>query len=157
MPALLEEGAGLPLAVGHEASGLRRAAVELAGVVERFLQIGRHLDARDVVGAVRLLAVAFRDADRRPHIEAPQELGAERVAQEQVVDEADGAQLLEQRDVATSSLRRSPMASGETGTLDAPVALILITQISSGMFSAPTHLALIISLIGGLSENRPSQ
>ena len=49
------------------------------------------------------------------------------------------------------------MASGETGTLAAPVALILITQISSGTFSVPTHLALIISLTGGLSENRPSQ
>src|SRR4029077_5073919 len=49
------------------------------------------------------------------------------------------------------------ISSVRTGTVSRRVGLILINQISSGTFSAPTLLGRMSSCTGGLSENRPSQ
>ena len=57
----------------------------------------------------------------------------------------------------SSWLRRSTISPGFTGTRRLAVGLILISQISSGIFASPTERGRNSSSTGGLSENSPSQ
>ena len=98
------------------------------------------------------------NADRRLDVEARQEFRPEGVAQDHVVDQLEVAELLEQRNVAFELVAPvEDIARLERHAGARSVGLILISQISSGIFSSPIERGRISSSTGGLSENSPSQ
>ena len=88
------------LALEDKVLDMRGRTVDLTLVVERVLQLGRHLDAGDVIGLVGRRRERFRNTHRHLDVELAEELGPERMGQQHVVEHLDVPQLLEEGDVA---------------------------------------------------------